>query len=61
MIEAIQNAKPEEMDEILQAVRIRYRELFPQWELMILSVDRKEDRNQQLDTMIGFLQNLKQK
>ena len=61
MIEAIQNAKPEEMDEILQAVRSRYRELFPQWELITVSLENNKDRNQQLDNMIGLLQNLKQK
>ena len=55
MINRIKNAKPEEMEEIVQAVLARYRELYPDWEIMFLSLDKKENKNDQLDSIIALL------
>lgn len=55
MINRIKNAKPEEMEEIVQAVLTRYRELYPDWEIMFLSLDKKENKNDQIDNIIALL------
>ena len=59
MIHYIKNAKPEEMEEILQAVLTRYRELHPDWEIMLLSLDKRENKNDQLDRIITLLNNMR--
>ena len=55
MINRIKNAKPEEMEEIVQAVLARYRELYPDWEILFLSLDKKENKNDQIDNIIALL------
>ena len=55
MIDQIINAKPEEMEEIVQAVLTRYRELYPDWEIIFLSLDKKENKNDQIDNIIALL------
>ena len=58
-IEKIEKASGEEMDQILKAVRSRYRVLYPDWELWTVSILKSEDRNEQLDKMIKMLQRMK--
>lgn len=60
-LEMIQNAGPEEMSDLILAVQSRYNELFPDWELSFYTLERKMDRNEQLDAMIALLKNLKDK
>ena len=59
MIHYIKNAKPEELEDIVQAVLVRYRELYPDWEIMFLSLDKKENMNDQLDSIIALLNNMR--
>ena len=58
-IEKIEKANGEELDIILKAVLLRYRVLYPDWELSTVSVLKSEDRNEQLDRMILLLQKMK--
>ena len=60
MIERIKNAKPEEIQEILMAVLARYRELYPGWDINVLSLEKSEDRNEQLDRTIQLLEKMKE-
>ena len=48
-----------DMEELFQAVRQRYAVLFPGWEAVVIFVERSSDRNEQLDRIIGILQNMK--
>ena len=59
MIDYIKTAKPEELDQILQAVLARYREVHPDWEIMFLSLDKKENKKKQIDSIIALLNQIK--
>ena len=48
-----------EIEKIFHAVRKRYAELFPGWEVTMISIEKNADRNDQLDGMIAMLQNMK--
>lgn len=60
VLSEIKNAKPEEMNDILLAVRERYQELFPDWEVIIISLEKAVDKNEQLDRMIALMKRLKE-
>lgn len=55
----IAGAAPDELELILQAVRVRYCELYPDWELNIFSFSIISERNEQIDRMISVLEKLK--
>ena len=61
MIEKIKKAKPEELNDILLAVLERYREVFPDWEIITVSLEKAVDKNEQLDRTIKLLENMKEK
>lgn len=46
-------------EEILNAILKRYEELFPAWELSVISFHKSEDKNEQIDKMIQLLQKIK--
>ena len=58
--EAISNANAEEIRDILEHVLFCYGELFPQWSVSVLSVDKKEDKIKQIDETIALLNTLKE-
>ena len=59
MFDMIQSAHPEDMNDLLLAVRRRYRELFPDWDLIILSIEKTADKTQQLDQIVALLEQQK--
>ena len=59
LLVAIAVSDEEAIEELLKAVRKRYAELFPDWELSMISVKKNADKNEQLDKFIALLQNLK--
>jgi len=61
MVEKIKKAKPEELNDILLAVLERYREVFPDWEIITVSLEKAVDKNEQLDRTIKLLENMKEK
>ena len=60
LVEEIGKASSLEIEKLLMAVRKRYGELYPDWEVIVVSIDKLSDRNKQLDRMIAMLQNLKE-
>ena len=60
MTETIMKATAKELDEILHAVRIRHQQIHPSWDLVMISIEKNEDKNQQLDRIIEFLESMKQ-
>ena len=48
-----------EINDVVNAVVNRYGELFPDWEIGTFSIEKKRDRNEQIDRMIDFLEKLK--
>ena len=58
MINDIKNAKPEDMDEILNTVLNRYREIYTDWDMTVISLDRRESRETQIRRIRELLDNL---
>ena len=48
-----------EIPYVLEAVIERYNQLFPDWEIGTFSVERRKDKNEQLDQIIEFFEKLK--
>ena len=60
VLEQINTAKPEEMSDIIMAVRERYGELFPDWDLQVIALEKAVDKNAQLDQIIALMERLKE-
>ena len=56
----IKTSGSEELEMLLRAVIKRYSELFPDWEISFVTVSKTDDRNEQLDRVIRFIENMKQ-
>lgn len=61
LLERIKAAKSEEINDLVVAVLARYRELFPDWDINIISIERKDNKNEQLDSIIAMIEKLKDK
>ena len=59
IIEEIQKANADAIEDLLKAVLARYRVLYPDWEVSTVSVLKSEDRNEQLDRIIEMLEKMK--
>ena len=59
LLAGIAQANETEISDLLQAVIRRYAQLFPQWELGTISIEKSGDRNAQIDQMILVLQSMK--
>lgn len=59
-LEMIQNATALEINDMLQAVLERYRELYPNWDISTISIEKAVDKNQQLDQIIALIEKLKE-
>ncbi len=59
LVKEIAQADGVESEKILNAVQKRYTELYPDWEIVMISIEKGVDRNEQLDGMITMLQNMK--
>lgn len=60
MLDQIRQAPPEDPEDIFKAVLARYGALYPNWEIIPVSIDRTADKNTQLDLMIALLEHLKE-
>ena len=61
MIQQIKQAKAEELNDILLAVTERYKEVYPDWEIITLSLEKAVDKNEQLDRVIDLQEHMKEK
>lgn len=59
LLERIKTAESEEINDLVTAVLARYRELFPDWDISIVSIEKNGDRNEQLDSIITLIEKLK--
>ena len=59
ILKKIAQADQVEASQILEAVLHRYAQLYPQWDVGTISVQKNEDRNKQLDDTIRVLESLK--
>ena len=59
VIQAISQAQDLELEAMMAALLKRYGEVFPDWEVSIVSVEKTGDRNAQIDKVIELLEKLK--
>ena len=59
LLERIKTAESEEINDLVTAVLARYRALFPDWDISIVSIEKNGDRNEQLDSIITLIEKLK--
>ena len=59
-IDWIKTAEPEELEDILKALLERYRAVYPEWDVSVVSLEREADKNEQLDRMIQLLEKMKE-
>lgn len=58
--EMINETGKEEIADVLDSVLFRYKQLFPDWEISVVSIDKTGDKNEQLNNMIHLIQNMKE-
>ncbi len=61
LIKKIKLSDSTQINEVLSAAQNRYRRLFPEWEIYYISIEKSQDRNEQIDQVIEFLNRLKKK
>ena len=59
VFDRIAAARGEELQELLQAVLRRYAVLYPDWEVNIYSLEKRQNKNEQLDRLIDFFKSRK--
>lgn len=59
LLDRINEVKEGQIQQVLDAVLERYTELYPQWAVSVISVQRNADRNLQIDQMIRLLESIK--
>ena len=59
VLDYIEKANEEELEQVLKATGKRYGVLFPNWEMSVISVEKNTDRNAQIDEIIKMLKEMK--
>ncbi len=59
LIPAILSADSADLEDILEYIKYRYSQLFPQWELHLIFLEEDKERTRQIDRIIAFLERLK--
>ena len=60
ILEQVQKATPDEVNDILMDLVKRYDQIFPGWQLHILTIEKAVDKNEQIDAAIALLEKLKE-
>ena len=60
LLEKIKRLESEEIQDALDAFLARYRELYPDWDVSIVSLEKTKAKNEQLDDMIALLKSMKE-
>ena len=55
----IAKANETELEGLLRAVLRRHAELYPMWELQLLTIEKTKDCNAQIDRVIALLERMK--
>jgi hypothetical protein len=59
ILEKIGSADGNQIQALLMEVMIRYRELYPDWEINIVSLEKNKNQNEQIDGIIEMLKDMK--
>ena len=57
--EIIKNVRDEDIPLLFKAVAQRYQEVFPDWSVTVITLEKTQDRNAQIDRIISNLQAIK--
>lgn len=60
IISQIECSDCSQIERLLKAVVARYGELYPDWELSVMSLEKNKDRAKQIDNIIEVLQRIKE-
>ena len=60
VIRAISEARDFEIEAMMAALLKRYGEVFPDWEIDLVTIEKTGDRNKQIDDVIRLLEKLKE-
>ena len=55
MVNQILHCDAEQINHVINALTARHAELYPEWELVIFSMDKRKDRNEQIDQAAQLL------
>ena len=58
--EMISEIGKDRIADLLDCVLLRYKKLYPNWDIFIITLDKTTDKNEQLDKMIDLIQNMKE-
>ena len=59
--EMISEMGREDIADVLDAVLFQYKQLYPEWDISIMTTDKTADKNEQMDRVIELIQNMKEK
>jgi len=59
LAERIAKVNEDEIQIAVRAIMRRWEELFPDWEINIVCIDKSADRNEQIDRDIALLESLR--
>ena len=59
LISQILTADARSIESILKAVLQRYAQLYPQWDVSVISLEKEKNREEQIDRIIRFLEQSK--
>ena len=59
LLEEIARTDGAEIEKVLKAVLDRYAVLYPDWDVTTFSLQKSDDRNEQIDRIIAIMQSFK--
>ncbi len=59
LLEEIARTDGAEIEKVLRAVLDRYAVLYPDWDVTTFSLQKSDDRNEQIDRIIAIMQSFK--
>ena len=57
LINEINNTDRSNINDVLNAAINRYRQLYPDWEISLISIEKESDRDYEIEKMIELLNN----
>lgn len=59
IISTLMEMDSNQLEQILEALKQRYAQLYPDWEIHIMSIKKNTDRSMQIDRVVALLNGLK--
>ena len=59
IISTLMEMDSNQLEQILEALKQRHAQLYPDWEIHIMSINKNTDRSMQIDRVVALLNGLK--